>query len=73
VFITDIPDDKDDMEIAAAVIAMAHKLGLTVVAEGVSTQAHWDFLLKNNCDIAQGYLMGKPMLTDELLERFNHK
>ncbi len=69
-FITDIPDDKDDMEISAAVIAMAHKLGLTVVAEGVSTQAHWDFLEKNHCDIAQGYLMGKPMLTDELLSKF---
>jgi len=73
VFITDIPEDKDDMEIASAVIVMAHKLGLTVVAEGVSTQAHWDFLQKNNCDIAQGYLMGRPMLTDELLEKFNHK
>jgi len=69
-FITDIPNDKDDMEIAAAVIAMAHKLGLTVVAEGVATKEHWAFLEKNNCDIAQGYLMGKPMLTDELLSKF---
>jgi diguanylate cyclase (GGDEF)-like protein/PAS domain S-box-containing protein len=71
-FITDIPNDKDDMEISAAVIAMAHKLGLKVVAEGVSTEAHWKFLENNKCDIAQGYLMGKPMLTDELLEKFNH-
>jgi len=69
-FITDIPNDIDDMEISAAVIAMAHKLGLSVVAEGVSTEEHWVFLEKNNCDIAQGYLIGKPMLTDELLSRF---
>lgn len=70
-FIEEIPDDKDDMEISAAVIAMAHKLGLQVVAEGVSTEAHWEFLEQNNCDIAQGYLLGKPMLQNELLERFN--
>ena len=69
-FITGIPDDKDDMEISSAVIAMAHKLGIKVVAEGVSTKAHWEFLEKNNCDIAQGYLMGKPMLTDELIKKF---
>ncbi len=69
-FIADIPDDKDDMEISSAVIAMAHKLGLTVVAEGVATQAQWDFLEKNKCDIAQGYLMGKPMLMDEIIAQF---
>jgi len=69
-FITDIPNDNDDMEISAAVIAMAHKLGLTVVAEGVSTKEQWAFLEKNKCDIAQGYLMGKPMLTDDLLKKF---
>jgi diguanylate cyclase (GGDEF)-like protein/PAS domain S-box-containing protein len=69
-FIDDIPDDKDDMEISSAVIAMAHKLGLKVVAEGVSTQAHWDFLAQNKCDIAQGYLLGKPMGAQELLEYY---
>jgi len=69
-FISDIPNNKDDMEISAAVIAMAHKLGLNVVAEGVSTEDQWAFLEKNQCDIAQGYLMGRPMLTDELLEKF---
>lgn len=66
-FITDIPHDRDDMEISAAVIAMSQKLGIKVIAEGVSTQAHWDFLEQNNCDIAQGYLLGKPMMADELI------
>jgi len=69
-FISDIPNNKDDMEISAAVIVMAHKLGLNVVAEGVSTEDQWAFLEKNQCDIAQGYLMGRPMLTNELLEKF---
>lgn len=70
VFIDDIPSDKDDMEISAAVIVMAHKLGLTVVAEGVATKEQWLFLEKNKCDIAQGYYMGKPMLADEILKKF---
>jgi diguanylate cyclase (GGDEF)-like protein len=70
-FITDIPHDRDDMEISAAVIAMAQKLGIKVIAEGVSTQAHWDFLELNNCDIAQGYLLGKPMMADELVALCN--
>lgn len=70
VFIDDIPDDKDDMEISSAVIVMAHKLGIKVVAEGVSTQAQWDFLAQNKCDIAQGYLLGKPMEAQELLEYY---
>ena len=67
-FIDDIPEDKDDMEISSAVIAMAHKLRLKVVAEGVSTNDHWDFLKQNKCDIAQGYLLGKPMKAEELID-----
>ena len=71
-FIMDIPDDKDDMEISAAVIAMAHKLGLKVVAEGVSSQEQWDFLKQNNCDIAQGYLLGEPMLSSEIVDKYKN-
>lgn len=67
-FIMDIPDDKDDIAITSAVIAMAHKLRLKVIAEGVETQAQWNFLKKNKCDIAQGYMLGKPMKTDDLLK-----
>ena len=65
-FVMDIPDDKDDMEITSAVIAMAHKLRLAVVAEGVETEAQKEFLKANHCDYAQGYLFGKPAPFDEL-------
>ncbi|MEZ5511117.1 MAG: EAL domain-containing protein [Gammaproteobacteria bacterium] len=70
-FVMDIPQDKDDMEITAAVIAMAHKLGLQVVAEGVELEAQAAFLLENNCDFVQGYFYGKPQPLSALIE--NHQ
>jgi len=69
-FIKDIPADRDDMEITAAIIAMAHKLKLGVVAEGIETNEQWEFLKKNKCDIGQGYLFSKPLTARALLERF---
>jgi len=68
-FIREIPQDKDDMEIAAAVIAMAHKLGLKVIAEGVETQEQWEFLQRNQCDIGQGYLVGEPMTARQFVKK----
>src|SRR5690606_10692173 len=72
-FVMDIPQDKDDMEITAAVIAMAHKLGLQVVAEGVELEAQAQFLRENNCDFVQGYFYGKPQPFSTLLENHQSK
>jgi EAL domain-containing protein (putative c-di-GMP-specific phosphodiesterase class I) len=55
-FIRDVPTDADDVTITLAVMSMARSLGLTVVAEGVETEAQLDFLETNRCDQAQGYL-----------------
>jgi EAL domain-containing protein (putative c-di-GMP-specific phosphodiesterase class I) len=62
----DIPNDISDMEITAAVIAMAHKLNLRVVAEGIETKEQIDFLRANRCEYGQGYLIARPMPADEL-------
>ena len=59
-FVTDIPYDKSDVEICTAIIAMAHKLGLSVVAEGVETVEQRDFLIDQGCEILQGYLFARP-------------
>ena len=60
-FIKDIPDNQDDVEITSAVIAMARKLHLKVVAEGIETPEQLKFLRRHRCDIGQGYLFDKPI------------
>lgn len=65
-FINDITVDLDDREITAAVIAMAHKLQLKVVAEGIETAEQLDFLRRNHCDIGQGYLFSKPVALETI-------
>ena len=59
-FVHQIASPDDDAPIVAATIAMAHSLGLAVVAEGVETLAQRAFLERHGCDIAQGYLLGRP-------------
>lgn len=68
-FIKDIPDNQDDVEITSAVIAMAHKLKLKVVAEGIETAAQLGFLRRQRCDIGQGYLFDRPIAASELIAR----
>ena len=65
-FVRDIPHDRNDMEITAAVIAMSHKLGLKVVAEGIETEAQLEFLRHHQCDTGQGYLLARPVPLSEL-------
>jgi diguanylate cyclase (GGDEF)-like protein len=63
-FISDI--DKGGAPIVAAIIAMAHKLGCSVVAEGVETEQEVDFLREHGCDVLQGYHFGRPVPAEEL-------
>lgn len=67
-FVQDIPDDISDMEITSAVIAVAHKLNLKVIAEGVEDIDQRDFLVINKCDFAQGYFYSKPLTFEELYQ-----
>lgn len=60
-FVADLADDANDRALCEAIIAMAHKLGLQVVAEGVETAAQRDLLSAWKCDFAQGYLFSRPL------------
>jgi diguanylate cyclase (GGDEF)-like protein len=66
-FIGDLTRDADDEAITGAVIAMAHSLGLIVVAEGVETEAQVRFLHGHGCDEIQGYWLAHPLHGDECL------
>jgi diguanylate cyclase (GGDEF)-like protein/PAS domain S-box-containing protein len=65
-FVKGIPADADDVAITEAIIAVAHKLHLQVVAEGVESQEQHDFLRAAGCDIVQGYLHSKPLSAGEI-------
>lgn len=64
-FIRDMMDNFDDQIIVKSIIDLAHNLGLSVVAEGVETKEILDHLNRLGCDIAQGYLIAKPMPAKE--------
>ncbi|MEO5362833.1 MAG: EAL domain-containing protein [Magnetococcus sp. DMHC-8] len=65
-FVSDLPTDSEDAAIVSAIISMAHKMHLTVVAEGVETAAQLAFLRGNDCDEIQGYYYSRPLPADDL-------
>ncbi|MBM3395743.1 MAG: bifunctional diguanylate cyclase/phosphodiesterase [Betaproteobacteria bacterium] len=65
-FIEDLPEDDEDAAITQAIIAMAHSLHLSVVAEGVETVEQLAFLQGHHCDLVQGFLFSKPVPPDQI-------
>ena len=70
-FVHDLPHSSDDDAIAQTIITLAHGLGLTVVAEGVETEAQAHCLRGHACDQVQGYLYGRAVPGDEIVERWS--
>ena len=65
-FVSDVGPDNDNAAIVRGTIALAHGLGMRVVAEGVETDAQLAYLAAYHCDVAQGYLFSRPRPADEL-------
>ena len=66
-FVSEMLEDKDDAMIVRSTVELAHNLGLDTVAEGVETEAVLDRLKAMNCDFAQGYLISRPLSSDDFL------
>lgn len=69
-FVQELGVSNDGEEIVAAVIKLAHALGLQVVAEGVETTEQLEMLRSFECDLAQGYLFSKPLPASEIVASF---
>ncbi len=66
-FVSDMIEDKDDTMIVRSTIDLAHNLGLNTIAEGVESDATLNELTEMNCDLAQGYLISRPLSADDFL------
>lgn len=64
-FIAQLPDNHNDAVVAQTIISMAHSLNMSVIAEGVETQAQLQFIEQHGCTSYQGYLFSKPVTLDE--------
>ncbi|OIQ82725.1 cyclic di-GMP phosphodiesterase Gmr [mine drainage metagenome] len=64
-FTRNLEPGSDDMALCEAIIVMAHKLGMKVIAEGVETEQQRDLLLAAGCDYGQGYLFSRPVPADQ--------
>jgi diguanylate cyclase (GGDEF)-like protein len=64
-FVRNLQAGSKDYALCEAIVVMAHKLGIAVIAEGVETQAQCDLLVRAGCDYGQGYLFARPMPANE--------
>ena len=64
-FVRDIATDPNDAAIIRAILALSESLDIHTVAEGVETEAQFEFLLANGCQAFQGWLFGKPVSSEE--------
>ncbi|BDU17117.1 sensor domain-containing protein [Lysobacter auxotrophicus] len=69
-FVQGVPDNQSDVAICQAVTGIARSLGLALVAEGVETEQHRDFLLQLGVNVGQGFLFAPGMTPEELRERY---
>ena len=67
-FVDEVLESEQDRAIVGSTIALAHELGLEVIAEGVETDAQLQLLKDLGCDVIQGYYFSKPLSVDEIFD-----
>lgn len=75
-FVLELEGSTESTIIVKAVIGLAHNLGLEVCAEGVETRAAWDMLVSLGCDVAQGFLISRPVPAAQIrewMESWSHR
>lgn len=68
-FVVDIAKNHESKALIQAIVAMAKNLGLTVLAEGIETEAQLEVLKKLKCDYGQGYYLGRPLAPDDFFKK----
>lgn len=71
-FVRALPDDANDAAIVRAIVGLSRSLSSTTCAEGVETPEQLEFLRASGCEVVQGYLIGKPMPANQVIE-FLHR
>ena len=71
-FVMSARRSQESRTLIKSIVDLGHNLGLHVTAEGVEDQLAMDYLKSVGCDLAQGYLIARPMLGDEALAWANH-
>ncbi len=66
-FISEIENSETSQQLIETIITMAQKLGLNTVAEGIENENQYQFLRDKGCHMVQGYLLGRPMTLEALL------
>ena len=69
-YIKGIPNKPNDVAITSALIALAHKLGIEVIAEGVESAEQVQFLSAQGCDMVQGYFLSHPVSAQKIVSQF---
>ncbi|MBI5750610.1 MAG: EAL domain-containing protein, partial [Hydrogenophilales bacterium] len=67
-FVIEVMNNPNDATIVRATVELGHNLGLRVVAEGVESEAIFNYLKHLNCDVSQGYFHGRPMTPEQFSE-----
>jgi diguanylate cyclase (GGDEF)-like protein/PAS domain S-box-containing protein len=72
-FVSNLANGSDDVTLCEAIIAMAHKLGIKVIAEGIETPQQLAALTAAGCDLGQGYLFSRPISGEELEKQLQNQ